>query len=194
MRTKFNRLARYREMGDHTQAQETQMRYENIKCSPRHTNIQAALCSVKEELQFWSHRARSQFPHVMANTQPWEQTCKAKNKKILRVRFWEAEKKQGIYRWRKKAETRERKFIKPLIPQEHHGCKDTVSLGYADSLSVMRYEQGWTNHQSTQTTYIGVGLHKCQEQTIQVHHSHSDFPHLPLFYSYTILHSLLKQN
>lgn len=64
-----------------------------IKCSSSHLNIQAVLCLVKEGLQFWSHRARSRFPHVNANanTQPWEQTCQ--EKKTLRLRFWAAERK-----------------------------------------------------------------------------------------------------
>jgi len=40
-------------------------RYKKINIySPSHTNTLAALCPVKEGLQFWSHRARSQFPHV----------------------------------------------------------------------------------------------------------------------------------
>jgi len=110
-------------------------RYKKINIySPSHTNTLAALCPVKEGLQFWSHRARSQFPHVSSNTniQPWEQTCQTPLKK---KKNWDRESKGFTEREREQ----ECKCIKLLIPQEHHACKLTVCLGCADSLSVMRY-------------------------------------------------------
>ncbi len=137
---------------DHTQARITYTYNIYICANKIHSSSHRELYAQLKKDTVWSHRARSQFPHVSSNTntQPWEQTCQPTKKNS------ESERKQSIYRKRETAGMRERKYIKSLIPQEHHGCKQTVCWGCADSQSVMRYGQV-THHWPTQTTYTGVG-------------------------------------
>ncbi len=88
-----------REYG-HTQARITYTYNIYICANKIHSSSHRELYAQLKKDTVWSHRARSQFPHMSSNTntQPWEQTCQPTKKKILSQReskaFTERERQQ----------------------------------------------------------------------------------------------------
>ncbi len=82
---------------DHTQARITYTYNIYICANKIHSSSHRELYAQLKKDTVWSHRARSQFPHMSSNTntQPWEQTCQPTKKK-----FWVREKAKHLQKER----------------------------------------------------------------------------------------------